>query len=457
MRYLLLLFIVTALSFSTFSASKVEAADVTAALARMDAIIKEIQLLRTEFASLAQTSSQVPSGAVLGASAKASLTQSLELGVTNSDIKKIQKLLATDPLIYPYGVSSGFFGPKTEEGIKNFQARFNLDPVGEIGPATKSLLELFFAAYPDDIYPTDVLKKKPQVLGASTSVTPAPVTTIPSVTSGKSVESITAFLQKGGKSKVTITYTNGTDEKATIAGDTKLQVVDSIAIKLGQTRAQILAKIEFTSGDDNEDSNDDEDEDEFDIDIEIDGDEVTLTFEYDGDDYEVESDSTDEDDVMDEVADELNEDVDDLDGDLVDAIEEALDEALNNEDEDGEEIDSIEASVKNGEAHIVVEYGNGDDEEFDVEEDKEEKIIEEVADELNIDAGDVEDVIEFEYQPVDSIEVIIQDGKAVADVEFEDGTTKRIRIDSEDEDDIIEAIAEELDEDEENVADWTNF
>ena len=137
-------------------------ADIAQSLAKMDALIKEMQALRAEFAALAGAAPSVvtPSGSVLGAQTKTFFTQSLALGVTNSDIEKIQKLLATDPAIYPYGVVSGFFGPKTEEGVKNFQTRFGLAAVGVVGPSTKTLFELFFAAYPDDVYPNDVLQKK---------------------------------------------------------------------------------------------------------------------------------------------------------------------------------------------------------------------------------------------------------------------------------------------------------
>jgi peptidoglycan hydrolase-like protein with peptidoglycan-binding domain len=439
---------------------KAHANDASAVVSRMDIIIKQMEALKAEFALLvAQANPTTPSGAVLGASTKAVFTQSLENGETNEDIKRIQKLLATDPEIYPYGVASGFYGPKTEEGIKNFQTRFDLDPVGVVGPATKALLELFFRAYPDEDFPANALAKKPQVLGASTSVPPTPTTpvvTTPSVpTTG--IEEITAKYD-GDEARVTIAYKNDTTTSFLIEGESKIEVVDAVAVKLGKTRADILALIEFTSGSSKDDDDEDEDDEDFNIDIEIDDDEVSLSFEYDGDDYEVEVDSTDEDDVLDEVADEMGEDLEDIDEDLIEAIEDALDEALDDyEDEGSDEIESITAHIADGEAHIEVEYGNGDDEDFTVEEDYEDSIIEEVADELNIDEDEVEDLIEFEYEDVDEINVEIEDGKAIAFVEFEDGTEKRIKIDSDDEDEIIEAIAEELDEDEDDVEEWVRF
>jgi peptidoglycan hydrolase-like protein with peptidoglycan-binding domain len=363
----------------------------------MDAIIKEMQTLRGEFAKLTETTpvtALTPAPAVLGASSgKSFFTQSLELGETNSDIKKIQKLLATDPSIYPYGVASGFFGPKTEEGIKNFQTRFGLNAVGAVGPSTKALLELFFSAYPDDVYPSDVLKKKPTVLGVSTSVPPpAPKPTVPTVvtpvsSSGKTVNSMTADYEDG-EADVTIKYTDGTKKTINVTGDSKLKIIDAVALALGEKKATVLSKIEFISGGKSDD--DDEDEDE---------------------------------------------------------------------DEDEEGIDSITVAIADGEAEVEVEYANGDDEDFTLEETKESEIIEEIADELNVDENDVEDVIEFEYEDIEKIDVTIdeEDDSALAIVTFEDGTTKRVKIDSADEDDIIEELADELDEDEDDIEDWTDF
>lgn len=389
MRYFLPLFIFSIALVVAITPSA--HADVQASLVRMDAIIKEIQSLREEFAKLASVQAVVPLPAVLGASTKSVLTQNIVLGETNSDIKKIQKLLATDKEIYPYGVSSGLFGPKTEEAIKNFQTRFGLKAVGVVGPATKALFEVFFAAYPGDIYPADVLKKKPAVVVPTTlaPVVTAPVVTTPAIsTPNTSGFKIITASYTGSKADVKVIYTDGTKTTLIATGDSKLKIIDAVALSLGQSKATILSHIEFVS------SNNDEDEDE----------------------------EEDEDD-----------------------------------DNDSDEVESITASIEDGEAIIQVEYENGDDEEFTVEEDKEAEIIEEVADELNIDESDVADIIEFEYQELEDISVAIEGGKAIATVAFEDGTTKRIKISSDDEDEIIEAIAEELDEDEGDIEDIITF
>jgi peptidoglycan hydrolase-like protein with peptidoglycan-binding domain len=398
MRYIVL----TSLAFFIAFAPGSHAATVADSLSRMDAIIKEIEALRTEFVKLSESPIAkpilaAPAPAVLGAQSKSFFTQSLELGETNSDIKKIQKLLATDSEIYPYGVSSGFFGPKTEEGIKNFQTRFGLSAVGVVGPSTKALLELFFSAYPDNVYPKDVLKKKPTVHGVPTSVvTPkpapsAPVVTTPVVSSGKTISSMKAEYESG-EADVTVKYTDGTKKSIHVTGESKLKVIDAVALALGAKKATVLSLIEFVSASFSSDEDEDEDEDK-------------------------------------------------------------------DESSDDDEIDSITVAVANGEAEVEVEYANGDDEDFTIEETKESEIIEEIADELNIDESDVEDVIEFEYEDIEKIEVTVDEeaDSALTTVTFEDGTTKRVKIDSADEDDIIEELADELGEDEEDIEDLTDF
>ena len=95
MRHSFLIVPVFVLLLFVSSISNAYAVDVSASLYRMDAIIAEMQKLRAEFASLASVTPVVqPTSAVLGASTKSFFTQSLEVGATNSDIKKIQKLLA---------------------------------------------------------------------------------------------------------------------------------------------------------------------------------------------------------------------------------------------------------------------------------------------------------------------------------------------------------------------------
>jgi peptidoglycan hydrolase-like protein with peptidoglycan-binding domain len=333
--------------FAILLIPQAQAADISASLARMDAIIKEMQTLRDEFAKLSAVTvapAVQPSGSVLGAQLSSFFTQKLELGETNSDIKKIQKLLATDKEIYPYGVASGMFGPKTEEAIKNLQTRFGLNPVGVVGPATKSLLELFIAAYPDDVYPADVLKKKPTVLGASTSVvpmpTPAAVATVvtPAASAGlKTISSMTAEYDSGDAT-VKIKYSDGTSETFDIEADSKMGVIDQLAVKTGQKKATILGVIEFRSGAARNDV-DEEDQAQEALD---DAEDAIDDVQNDIDDADSDVDTNDAEDLLDE-ADDLLDDAQDAFDD--EDYEDALDLAQEAEDVADEAADELEDAI----------------------------------------------------------------------------------------------------------------
>jgi peptidoglycan hydrolase-like protein with peptidoglycan-binding domain len=353
------------------------AADYSAVLARMDAIIKEMNALREEFQTLSATLPSSPSGEVLGAHDSKIFTHSLEVGETNDDIGRIQKLLATDPEIYPEGTISGFFGPKTVEAVRAFQSRFGLDPVGVVGPATKALLEAFFTAYPDGTYPAGVLDKKPVIPS-----TPKPTTggdsSTPTPSGSNPLLSIDASSYYG-EVTAKVTFANGTRRTVIVTDGSDASIAKQIAAKLGIAASYVTPLLSVESAEKPEK----------------------------------------------QLADD--------------------------------EIDYIVASVANGEAKVKVKYGNGDHDSFTIDKDKESQIIKETAKELDLDESDVEDVIEFSYEDVAEINVDVEGGKATAMVTFEDGTEKRIKIDSDSKNAITKELAKELDEDEDDVKDWTKF
>lgn len=344
MRYqLLTLFCLTFVSIFAFVPTA-SASTITDSLARMDAIIKEMTALRAEFASLTSAVSTAPTtqpaGEVLGTTASSFFTQSLEVGATNSDIKKIQKLLATDKEIYPYGVSSGFFGPKTEDGIKNFQTRFGLKPVGIVGPATKALLEVFFAAYPDDIYPADVLKKKPTVLGASVSVPQAPtvpVSVIPS--SSNAAAKITAYLEDG-EADVRITYKTGETKVLLIKGKNKTDVINGIVGRTSLVSSDILSIIKFTDGG-NSSSGSGADESDADDAIN-DADNAIDDVQNDIDDADNDVDVDDAQDTLDEASDLLDEANDAFDDEDYEEAQNLAEEAQNKADDAADDLSDAE-------------------------------------------------------------------------------------------------------------------
>ena len=69
------------------------------------------------------------------------LKTDLKDGATDSDVAKIQEILATDPTIYPEGKKTGYFGPLTKEAVKRFQMRHELEITGMIDADTRALLE----------------------------------------------------------------------------------------------------------------------------------------------------------------------------------------------------------------------------------------------------------------------------------------------------------------------------
>lgn len=464
----------------------------TQAVARMNEIIAEMERLRDEFRQLSSSVGQTtPTPSVLGAQTSSGpvFTLPLVFGETNDDIKRIQKLLATDSEIYPYGVASGFFGPKTEEAIKNLQARQGWETPGVVGPSTKELLEAYFKAYPDENWPTDVLKSKPpapKVLGASTNSTSqqladamqalrdAQAKQTNTSSSGNPAETIEAELDRG-EAKVKISYKNGNKNTILVSGDDEDEVIESIAARTVLTEAQVREVIDFdgdssssrSDGDegDAEDAIDDADEAIDDADDEIE------EADEDGEDVDWAEDTLDkakdklkdaedayEDEDWDEAI-ELAEEAEELAKEAEDRIGEEEDDEDTSSKGDKDEIEEIIAYVDEDESEIRVKYEDDDDYEFEIEEDKEDEIIEEVADELNLDEDEVEDLIEFRYGDIDSIDVLIdkEEEEARVTVDFESGVTLRFTVNETDEDEIIEAIAKRLDEDEDDIEDAAKF
>ncbi len=315
-------------------------------LARMDVLIAEMQKLRAEFALLAKgvsTPSGAP-GAVLGASTVSVLTDDLSFGVTNESITRIQKLLATDGEIYADGTISGFFGPKTQDAIRRFQTRFGLDPVGVVGPSTKAILEAFMAKYPNDTYPTDVLKGGvPKVAGATTSVPPvvtSPVVSAPAVPtpSASRIASIT-FDVDDDEVVVHSRSIDGTRNRDYIFyPDDEDELVEEIAkaLKISEASVRTVADLDEVQLGQSSSNDDDEEEEADDAlndaeDVIDEAEEAIDEADADGEDTNDAEDLLDEAyDLLDEAEeaydDEDFEDAIDLAEDAKDAAEEAIDE-----------------------------------------------------------------------------------------------------------------------------------
>lgn len=74
------------------------------------------------------------------------ISRTLALGAQGNDVTILQKFLATDKSIYPEGIISGYFGPKTKAAIGRFQIKYGIARKGQpgyetLGPKTRAKLQ----------------------------------------------------------------------------------------------------------------------------------------------------------------------------------------------------------------------------------------------------------------------------------------------------------------------------
>jgi hypothetical protein len=69
-------------------------------------------------------------------------------GATGDDVATLQTILAADSSIFPEGIISGYYGPKTREAVKRFQRMTGLTPTGCVGPQTLNALNRFLKSHP---------------------------------------------------------------------------------------------------------------------------------------------------------------------------------------------------------------------------------------------------------------------------------------------------------------------
>ena len=70
------------------------------------------------------------------------LREGIKEGSNGDDVREIQRILASDSLIYPAGLTTGYFGPLTTSAIKKFQEKNSLEVTGVINVETKAALDI---------------------------------------------------------------------------------------------------------------------------------------------------------------------------------------------------------------------------------------------------------------------------------------------------------------------------
>lgn len=78
--------------------------------------------------------------------ALSNITTSLDLGARGADVTTLQTFLAEDASIYPEKIISGYFGSLTEAAVKKFQARYNFETIGRVGPLTRAKINELIAS-----------------------------------------------------------------------------------------------------------------------------------------------------------------------------------------------------------------------------------------------------------------------------------------------------------------------
>lgn len=135
-----------ATKFSTSTAPKAASAPASSAAPILVATpITPVPLTSTVPASASPI--QKPASAFIG---KNVFTRPLDVGARGDDVRTLQIFLAKDNVIYPEGLITGFYGPRTAKAVGRFQLKYGLvqsaaeASYGFVGPRTRILLNSFY-------------------------------------------------------------------------------------------------------------------------------------------------------------------------------------------------------------------------------------------------------------------------------------------------------------------------
>lgn len=254
----------------------------------------------------------------------------------------------------------------------------------------------------------------------------------------------------GRIAQIRVVYdSNRDDRRYALYADTVREVATALARELNLSVATIERLID-------EDFDYDERSDFRSIDVSFDDDDAHVVVRFrdgDTDRFTLRNVDDDEDEVIEELADRYN--VRERE------IEDVIDFRFGSRNDD---IDEIDVEFDRDDAHIVVRFDNGTVHRFtlrNVDED-EDDVIEYLADRYDVDEDDIEDVIDFEDRDNDdirSIDVSFFSDDADVVVRFRDGRTERftLRNVDDDEDEMIEYLADRYDVDEDDIEDVIDF
>jgi peptidoglycan hydrolase-like protein with peptidoglycan-binding domain len=119
-------------------------------------------------------------------------TRTINVGSKDTEVEKLQRILSSDPSIYPEGTVTGFYGPATQKAVEKFQAKYGVvsfgtpstTGYGNVGSKTiQKLNEVFASATPPSATNSNV-STNTSGCTASTKYSPITGAPCPSTSSG---------------------------------------------------------------------------------------------------------------------------------------------------------------------------------------------------------------------------------------------------------------------------------
>ncbi len=120
---------------------------------------------------------------------------------TGGDVSRLQTYLATNPVLYPEGLVTGFYGPATAQAIRRYQTQNNIPVTGNVGPQTLEMIRC------DKTVPTGVFTATPD--NGSAPLTVKFTTNVPVTSGSYRIEFGDGQRQWLTATSVTHTYTAG--------------------------------------------------------------------------------------------------------------------------------------------------------------------------------------------------------------------------------------------------------
>ena len=68
------------------------------------------------------------------------ITMQLEEGIMGPEVANLQTFLASNSIVYPEGLVTGYFGPLTRKAVTQFQIGYGVSAVGRVGPQTLTVI-----------------------------------------------------------------------------------------------------------------------------------------------------------------------------------------------------------------------------------------------------------------------------------------------------------------------------